>query len=177
MRRLFALLLLPVALPAQQITDIRILPPIAHRWSLMYREFTTEWLDCVYGRIDGGTLLIVAALPADAPPSVSTPNNTDGLCVPLDTLLIGDAHNHPQDVLIRSQSTPSSGERFHVLPGTDQCYLSPQDWQTFMANAGQQVSVVICGQGEFIAFLRNREGARCRYDPEARTPRCLLAKP
>src|SRR2546427_4462198 len=65
MRRLFfAFLLIPLALPAQRVADIRIHPAITHRWSLMYREFSTEWLDCIYGKIIGDTVQIVGVFPS-----------------------------------------------------------------------------------------------------------------
>ena len=177
MRRLFfAFLLIPLALPAQRVADIRIHPAITHRWSLMYREFSTEWLDCIYGKIIGDTVEIVGVFPADTVPSASTPNTVSGTCVPLAGLLIGDAHNHPRDVLIRSQGTSSTGERFPVAPEADLCYLSPMDWHTFRENVDQQVSIVICGQKELVLFLRNGEGGRCRFDPEQAFPECVVIR-
>src|SRR2546426_3126420 len=110
MRRLFfAFLLIPLALPAQRVADIRIYPAITHRWSLMYREFSTEWLDCIYGKNLWDTVEIVGVFPADTVPSASTPNTVSGTCVPLAGLLIRDAPNHPPHALIPSPGTSSTG--------------------------------------------------------------------
>ena len=150
-----------------------------HAWALEYREWRTELLECLYGRVAGDTVLIRFAVLANVRPSHSTLNTVTpdsvGSCLAIASeALVGMAHSHPADRprFVDGQYRADS-DRFHPDPALDLCYESFIDVTTFV-RSGLPVSVVICGVGRIYVLRRGRvpnAGADvCAYDPEEEEP-------
>jgi hypothetical protein len=154
-------------LPGQDVdtTVINISVPTMRHWALSYREFSTEFLDCLYGRRVGDSIKVVFTIPADVRPSRSTPDDVTPVtdCV-MTEVYLGDAHSHPRE------TAAINGQRFHIDPNTDQCYLSKPDQDSFRADTAAIITVVVCGVGQFMVWVKgdslDADGHRCVYDPE-----------
>jgi hypothetical protein len=167
---LSALLLLPQA-AAAQVTDIVLHPTISHRWALMYREFETEFMDCVYGEQVGDKVYIVLTVPANVLPRHSLVNSVTPLdaCPAPGAKLLGVAHSHPP---VRETI---NGQRFKTT-NNDECYMSMTDMISFKGE-GLPVSIVVCGTGQFImAMYVTGEVLKCVFEPDLTTPACTTTK-
>lgn len=121
-------------------------------WALLYREFRTEFMACLYGRETGDSVTVQWSVLASTKPSqvsdsgVSRPIYCPNLGGTNE--MIGIAHSHP------------SGS----------CGQSPPDLRTFV-DSGLAVSVIVCGPGRLAVYTRGAPtvGVRCIFDAEADT--------
>ena len=166
-------LLAPVWLVASIVSSCEELPgqnvaiatPVLRHWALQYREFSTEFLDCVFGHRSADTLYIDVAIPADVRPSRSTPDDvTPASGCPVVEHYVGDVHSHPHE------TAALNGQRFHIDPNADLCYLSHADQQSFRDDSMAKLTIVVCGFGQLMLWLRedslDHSGKRCYYDAE-----------
>jgi len=161
-----------------------------HESALMYREFHTEYLECLYGRVNSDTTIVLYAIMADVKPSHSRPTTVipqpDGVCPQNTDSLVGIVHNHPQTC--RGGGGAACGlqvrdsESMHPQddPASDPCYESYPDIRTFIAS-GLRLNVVICGVGKMYV---QRQGSRpndpadvCSYDAELDVPVLKCGRP
>jgi hypothetical protein len=147
-------------------------------WALEYREYKTEFLECLYGDVHGDTARIHYSIAADVKPSHSrassvTPQEA-GQCEITGDSIIGLAHNHPSTCAPMESACglQKDSNSMHPQEG-DLCYESFPDMRTFVAT-GLEVNVVVCGVGRI--YLQ-RKGSRpnnpmdiCSYNPEADDP-------
>jgi len=152
-----AALLLIAGLGWQPVIIIQA--PIVRHWALLYREFDTEFLGCLYGVVrpgrglDRDTVMVLADLPSDIRPSESRALGVRNHCAPGPGFL-GTVHSHPGPVTAAL------------------CGFSRADEQQFLAS-GALLDVLVCGYGSYVVQVQGGEGAsRCIYDPEAEAPQC-----
>lgn len=94
-----------------QVVSTGIAKHVLREWALLYREFRTEFLQCLYGRSSGDSLKIHLALNAHVRPSQSTVKGVtpeDEMCpwaLGLDSI-VGVVHSHP-----RQERQALNGER------------------------------------------------------------------
>lgn len=151
---------------------------VLREWALLYREFRTEFLQCLYGRLSGDSLRIRLALNAHVRPShsmvggVTPEDDTCPFALGADSL-IGVAHSHPQ------QQYALNGERLPLEPQANRCYESWEDIAMLVQN-GLPVGVVVCGVGRIYVLRRGQtpnDGTNvCQYDPEAAVPMLVCEK-
>lgn len=143
-------------------------PWVLRHFALMYREFSTEFLFCLYGPTRPDSMIVELAVLADVRPSRSTPDDV----TPVQSCwaagggitYFGDAHSHPHE------SAALNGQRFHIDPNADLCYLSHPDQESFREDTAASLAVVVCGFGQFMVWRRgeptDKQGTRCIYDVE-----------
>jgi hypothetical protein len=151
---------------------------VLRQWALLYREFATEFLTCLYGRVSRDTIEIALSVPADVRPSHSTRNEVTPVgysrARPMDGCPlsdpIGDAHSHPPSTL------GEGPDQFRARSsGRDRCYASATDWRSLAdehATLEVRFTVVVCDVGAAAFFFSDGTAARCRYDPEVRDAKC-----
>jgi len=164
-------LLIPMLI-AQVAVSTGVTPGVMRQWSLMNREFETEYLQCLYGTKTVEDSLVVAdillAVNADLRPSRSAvnmmvgayPDTPANYCPWKFTTweLLGFAHPHLPDL---------------DEPDEELCFLGPGDYMT-MLREGFLLSVVVCGQDRFMLFSRftGYIGLLCIFDAEADYIQC-----
>lgn len=127
---------------------VAISSQVLHNSALLYREFHTEFIACLFGRVNGDTVLAAVMVLADIRPSQSEEAaikaDTDGAPLPCrpSPLMVGMIHSHPSRV----------------------CRPSVQDERTFVAS-GHAAALIACGPGKL--FIRTQHGAAlCYFNPE-----------
>lgn len=157
---------------------IQYAPIITHTWSLLYREFKTEFLGCLYGSVrasarplEPDTVTISYMLLADVKPSHSTDRGVaEKSPCPASDKLLGMVHSHPGGRTCvhdgRGNCAPIEADR-----QGDICFPSRTDQASFAASR-YVIDVIVCGENTFIASTRDLIITRCEYDPEADWPLC-----
>jgi hypothetical protein len=160
-----------------------------HEWALLYREFHTEFLECLYGRASRDTVTVFYGVLADVKPSHSRATmvapQADGMCAITGDSLVGIAHNHPQScrggngAACGLQVTDSESMHPQDDPGNDPCYESFPDIRTFIGS-GLELNIVVCGVGKLYVQRRgarpNKPADICLYDAEQDIPRLACGK-
>jgi len=130
--------------------QIRIGSAALKAWSLMYREFKTEFLTCAYGHEVDGVLQMKFVVLAEIKPSQATRDSIPPpiYCVDISgpDSLVGYAHSHPSGV----------------------CGESWRDLEAFV-NSKLGVSIIVCGQNKIAVLVRGNTPERapiCTFDPE-----------
>lgn len=166
------------AVPTRATTTTQFVyrPLVTHTWALLYREFRTEFLGCLYGSVRHAreavgpdTVTVSYMLLADVKPSHSTNQSVaeTSPCPPSERLL-GMVHSHPG-----GRRCVHDG-RGNCAPGLhgDICVPSRTDSTSF-ARSSYLIDAIVCGDGRFITITRDFAITRCDFDPEADVPVCL----
>jgi len=136
--------------PQQQAPPkyVRISSGALKAWSILFREFHTEFFGCLYGHQERDELQIRFLILAEIKPSQATPT---AIMPPIQCVnmsgedsLVGIAHSHP----------------------SGRCYESFLDHDAFESSR-LIASVVVCGQKKIWIGLRGSPMANiCLFDPE-----------
>lgn len=154
-------------------------PLVTHTWALLYREFRTEFLGCLYGAVHVSrdaaapdTVTVSYMVLADVKPSHSTNQSVaeTSPCPPSERLL-GMVHSHPGGRSCVHDGRGNCAPVAEHLHG-DICFPSRTDSTSF-ARSGYLIDAIVCGDGRFITITRDFAITRCDYDPEADEPVCL----
>jgi len=183
--------LMPQLATVRQDTAHTLLANLAlHDWALEYREFHTEFLQCLYGVVRGDTVVVLYGVMADVKPSHSLATTVipqpDGQCATTGDSLVGIAHNHPQScrggngAACGLLTADSASMHPQDDPGNDPCFESWPDIRTFVASK-LDVNVVVCGVGKM--YIQRRGGVPnqrediCTYNPEDDVPTLKCGNP
>jgi len=167
--------------PARPAASTQFLyrPMVTHTWALLYREFRTEFLGCLYGSVRVGrdaarpdTVTVSYMLLADVKPSHSTDQSVaeTSPCPPSERLL-GLVHSHPGGRTCVHDGRGNCAPLPDRLHG-DLCFPSRTDSTSFV-RSGYLIDAIVCGDGQFITITRDFAITRCDFDPEAEVPVCL----
>lgn len=125
-----------------------ILEQVVQQWGLMYREFSTEFMGCLYGRMEGGQMALRVFIPAAVRPSNSTDSTVTGECYEEKKFpAMGVLHSHVARV-----DRPS-------------CYVSKRDSVDF-ADSPYAVTLIVCGADRVLVMFRDWQPIVVRYDSE-----------
>ncbi|MGI0029424.1 MAG: hypothetical protein ACREAQ_06920 [Nitrososphaera sp.] len=159
-------------------TQFQYRPMVTHTWALLYREFRTEFLGCLYGSVRASrdpaapdTVTVSYMLLADVKPSHSTDQSVaeTSACPPSERLL-GMVHSHPGGRSCVHDGRGNCAPLPDRLHG-DICFPSRTDSTSF-ARSGYLIDAIVCGDGQFITITRDFAITRCDFDPEADVPVC-----
>lgn len=152
---------------------LRFNAALLRQWSLLFREFHTEFLQCVYayavpgdvdteGNMLNDTVKVAFAINANLPPSSFYPDSVappadwnEDICPPTVGnffILLADVHNHiPRFV---------NGVR------TTYCYPSDKDYASSFERQGVPIAFILCDENRLVYFSSEGLIASCTWNPE-----------
>lgn len=153
--------------------NVYVAEAVMRQWSLMYREFKTEFSQCLYGPMiedsTGRNLHVILAVNMDIRPSQSQIDRVaavpdDSGAINLEDLcpwrfsnwvFLGVAHQHRRD-------NPDDPD------GEDPCFLGTNDART-MEQGRYALTAIVCGLGKYVVYPEGSgwTGLACIFDPEA----------
>lgn len=137
---------------------------VPRQFSLMYREFHTEFQQCLYGMPKGDSVFILIALNANLPPSQSRPR-TAGPNPQSDTLAIEPCPWGFGNAGALGLAHPHKNVSEKVI-----CDMSESDQLFEFEHRQDALAVVICGPTRFAIYRRESYKTRrevCTFNPEA----------
>lgn len=164
---------------------VLISPQVFRGSALLYREFHTEFLGCLYGLQRNDTIGIYLMAPASMRPSTSQAlriaDDTTGSCPKLaEFQTLGLVHSHPDCKHVASKpclAVQALTPRVDPDSELNACIGSSDDMTTWKDNWEHlhwPLGMIVCGYGKLIVYVMSTSTVTpvCVYDPEESQPDC-----